>query len=799
MGWDKLPLTPEDFFGEAFDTGTGGEGPFEAVILPLQELVVYPQMVTPLFVGQDESLQALSVAVQEDWPVVVVAQQNRKIESYPTGADLYAIGTEVVIARSIRLPDGTTSAIAQGVGRVKILDYIQERPYLIASVEVLPEPAEEGALTEALVRAVLTMFEKVVQLNQALPEEAYVYAMNVAAPGLLADVVAQIVNLPTEARQALLATQDVTERLQSISTHLARELDVLELENQIQTTVQEEVDKSQREYFLREQMRAIQQELGEVDAFTQDVLTIREQLAAADFPDHVRERAEAELKRLSMMPAMAPEVGIIRTYLDWLLNLPWDKASEDNLNIAHAANILESQHYGLPKAKQRILEYIAVRKMAPQAQQGTILCFVGAPGTGKTSLGRSIADALGREFVRISLGGVRDEAEIRGHRRTYIGAMPGRILQTIRRAGTVNPVFMLDEVDKMGMDFRGDPSSALLEVLDPEQNNAFSDHYIEIPYDLSKVLFIATANVLNTIPPALEDRMEVIEFPGYTELEKIGIARRFLIPRQIEKVGLSAHPPTFPTKTLHTLIRQYTYEAGVRNLDREIGSICRKATRRLAEDKSPIHTITTKSVTRYLGPPRFQEEHLETHHTVGVAMGLAWTSNGGDLLPVEVALMPGKGILTLTGHLGDVMQESAQAALTYLRSQAEAWNISPEKFDKTDIHIHFPEGGIPKDGPSGGITIATALFSAFSEQPVRRDVAMTGEITLRGRVLAIGGLKEKLLAAHRAGVQTVVLPTRNKKDIQDIPKEVLNGVELAFVETMDEVLESALVPSSAQV
>jgi len=799
MGWDTLPLTPEDFFGEALDAGTGEEGPFEAVILPLQELVVYPQMVTPLFVRQNESLQALSVAVQEDWPVVVVAQQNRNIESYPTSADLYAIGTEVVIARSVQLPDGTTSAIAQGVGRVEILDYIQKRPYLIASVQMLPEPAEEGALTEALVRAVLTMFEKVVQLNQALPEEAYIYAMNVAAPGQLADVVAQIVNLPTEARQALLATQDVTERLQSVSTHLARELDVLELENQIQTTVQDEVDKSQREYFLREQIRAIQQELGEGDAFTQDVLTIREHLAAADFPDHVRERAKAELKRLSMMPAMAPEVGIIRTYLDWLLNLPWDEASRDNLDIAHAAGILESQHYGLPKAKQRILEYIAVRKMAPQARQGTILCFVGAPGTGKTSLGRSIADALGREFVRISLGGVRDEAEIRGHRRTYIGAMPGRILQTIRRAGTVNPVFMLDEVDKMGMDFRGDPSSALLEVLDPEQNNAFSDHYIEIPYDLSKVLFIATANVLNTMPPALEDRMEVIEFPGYTELEKVEIARRFLIPRQIEQSGLSAHPPTFPTKTVHTLIRQYTYEAGVRNLDREIGSICRKATRRLAEGKSPIHTITTKAVTRYLGSPRFQEEHLETQHTVGVAMGLAWTSNGGDLLPVEVALMPGKGVLTLTGHLGDVMQESAQAALTYLRSQAEAWNINPETFDKTDIHIHFPEGGIPKDGPSGGITIATALFSAFLEQPVRRDVAMTGEITLRGRVLAIGGLKEKLLAAHRAGVQTVVLPTRNKKDLQDIPKEVLNGVRLAFVQTMGEVLESALVLSSAEV
>ncbi len=793
MDWDKLPLSPEDFLGEVFDAGPLNEGPFDAIILPLRELVVYPQMVTPLYVARERSLHALTTAVQEDWPVVVVTQRDDEMEEYPSADNLYDIGTEVVIARSIRLPDGSTSAIAQGVGRVRILEYIQEQPYFIATVEMLPEIIENGALTEALKRAVLTMFEKAVQLNQALPDEAYVYAMNVEAPGQLGDIIAQVINLSSEARQDILETLNVTERLQKLSTHLARELDVLELENQIQTTVQEEVDKSQREYFLREQLRAIQEELGEGDAFTRDLVSVREQLEKAELPDHVRERAEEELRRLAMMPAMAPEVGILRNYLDWLLALPWSEETEDHLDIAHAEQVLESQHYGLPKAKQRILEYIAVRKMAPQDQQSTILCFVGPPGTGKTSLGRSIAEALGRKFVRVSLGGVRDEAEIRGHRRTYIGALPGRIIQTMRRAGTVNPVFMLDEVDKIGLDFRGDPSSALLEVLDPEQNYAFSDHYMELSYDLSKVLFIATANILYTVPPALEDRMEVIEFPGYTELEKAEIAQRFLVPRQIEKNGLREFPPRFPPRALRKLIREYTYEAGVRNLEREIGSICRKATRRLAEGKRAIRTITPTTIERYLGPPQFDEEHLELENTVGVAMGLAWTANGGDLLPVEVALMPGKGGITLTGQLGDVMQESAQAALTYLRSRAEAWDIELEMFDKMDTHVHFPEGGIPKDGPSGGITIATALFSAFSGYPIRRDVAMTGEITLRGRVLAVGGLKEKLLAAHRAGVNKVLLPARNRKDLPDIPKEIRKQVSLVFVETMDEVLKEALI------
>ncbi len=807
MDWDKLPLTPEDVFGEDFILEHEDEAPFEAIVIPLEDMVIYPQMITPLYVGRESSLQAMETALREDWPLVAIAQRDLGEDRYPLPEDLYEVGTEVAIARSIRLPDGTTSAICQGIERVRIVAFTQETPFLIATVEPIREigealtlPGENGPMVEALLRAVLTMFEKVVQMNQSLPEEAYVYAMNVASPGQLSDIIAQMLNLPLEQRQALLETLDTTERLQRISTHLAQELDVLELEDQIQAQVQQEVDKSQREYFLREQLNAIQQELGESDIFTRDLTRLREEASEKALPDYVRQRVEEELERLSLMPPMAPEVGIIRTYADWLLKLPWVKTTEDNdekfsLDIGYAEQVLESQHYGLPKAKERILEYIAVRKLAPEKSRSAILCFVGPPGTGKTSLGRSIAEALGRKFVRVSLGGVQDEAEIRGHRRTYIGALPGRIIQTMRRAGTINPVFMLDEVDKLGFDFRGDPSAALLEVLDPEQNHAFSDHYLEIPYDLSQVFFIATANVLDTIPEALEDRMEVIEFPGYTEEEKIEIARRFLIPRQIELNGLTGHVPHFPKKTLRALIRGYTYEAGVRNLEREIGSLCRKAARRIAEGKRPVATITMKMIERSLGPPRYFEEHLEPRDEIGLAMGLAWTPNGGDMLPVEVALMPGKGNLMLTGQLGEVMQESAQAALTYLRSMSDDWDLDPELFERTDIHIHFPEGAIPKDGPSGGITIATALISAFTDSAVYRDVAMTGEITLRGRVLPVGGVKEKLLAAHRAGVRKVILPKRNGRDLQEVPKTIRRNLEIMLVETMDEVLEEALAES----
>ncbi|HQE92563.1 MAG TPA: endopeptidase La [Anaerolineae bacterium] len=795
MDWDKLPFIPEDLLGDFVAETREDGGPFEAIIMPLQELVVYPQMVTPLYVGRDASMQALEIAVHEDWPLVVVAQRNAQVEGYPDSEDLYGVGTEVIIARSIHLPDGTSSAIVQGTERVRILEYTQREPYLMANVKPLSETGgEDQELTEALMRAVLTMFEKTVNLNQALPEEAYVYAMNVESPGQLADVIAQMINLTLEARQDLLETLNVTERLQKVNVHLARELDVLELENQIHTSVQQEVDKSQREYFLREQLRAIQHELGETDIFTRDVAQLQEEVNKVALPDEVRQRVNEELSRLAAMPSIAPEVAMARTYLDWLLNVPWSTVTEDNLDIKNAARVLESQHYGLPKAKERILEYIAVRRLAPEKSRSTILCFVGPPGTGKTSLGRSIAEALGRKFVRVSLGGVRDEAEIRGHRRTYIGALPGRIIQTMRRAGTLNPVFMLDEIDKLGQDFRGDPSAALLEVLDPEQNHAFSDHYLEISYDLSKVLFITTANILDTIPPALQDRMEVIEFPGYTEEEKVEIARRFLLPRQVELNGLEEHPPHFPVSTLHTLIRLYTYEAGVRNLEREIGSLCRKATRRLAENKRPLTIVTGKTVEKYLGPPRFRSDNLEKQDEVGVAMGLAWTPNGGDLLPVEVALVPGKGNLILTGQLGEVMQESAQAALTYLRSKAATLGIRSEVFEKTDVHIHLPEGGIPKDGPSGGITMAVALCSAFTGRPVRHEVAMTGEITLRGRILAVGGLKAKLLTAHRADVKKVLLPARNAPDLQEIPRNILKKLDLVLVENMETVLEETLLP-----
>ena len=797
MDWDNLPVLPDEFFGSD-EEHEAEEGPFEAIILPLRELVVYPRMVTPLYVGRTPSLIALEAALKEDWPLVTVAQLPETPESeeeYPTPEQIYRVGTEISIARSIRLPDGTTSAIAQGYARVRILEFVQLEPYLVARVETVQETTADTPLVEALMRAVLAMFEKVVHLDHSLPEEAYIYAMNVEEPGPLADLVAQMVDLNIEERQEILETFDAVERLQKISAQLARELDVLELEDQIQSRVQQEVDRSQREYFLREQMRAIQRELGESDVFMQDVAQLREQLEQTELPEHVRQRAEEELGRLAMLPPMAPEIGIIRTYLDWLLALPWLKTTVDNLDLKNAAQVLESRHYGLPKAKERILEYIAVRKLAPEKIRSTILCFVGPPGTGKTSLGRSIAEALGREFVRVSLGGVRDEAEIRGHRRTYIGALPGRIIQTMRRAGTVNPVFMLDEIDKLGQDFRGDPSSALLEVLDPEQNHAFSDHYLEIAYDLSQVLFITTANILDTVPPALEDRMEVIEFPGYTEEEKIEIARRFLIPRQLELNGLEAQPPRFTNSALHLLIRGYTYEAGVRNLEREIGSLCRKAARRLAEEKRPLTRVTPRTAERYLGPPHYLHERLEQRDEVGVAMGLAWTPNGGDLLPVEVGLIPGKGGLTLTGQMGEVMQESAQAASTYLRSHADTWDIDAEEFDKTDVHVHLPEGAIPKDGPSGGITMATAMISAFTGCPVRHDVAMTGEITLRGRVLPVGGLKEKLLAAHRAGVKTVVLPKANEPDLQEVPKNILRALEIVLVETMDQVLEVALLPA----
>ena len=766
----------------------------ELPLLPVRDTVIFPRMLTPLFVGRDRSVLALEAALAEKSKLVVLTQRDADLEE-PAPEDLYTIGTEVIVGRMLRMPDGSTNILAQGHQRVEVIEFTQEEPYLRARVRYLQEEVQKSQSSEALMRAVLALFEKCVQLNRNIPDDAYVAAMNIDEPGWLADMVASVMDLDVEQRQQVLGTVDPTTRLQRLSIILAQELDVLELESHIQDQVQQEVDKGQREYFLREQMRVIQNELGELDTQMAEINELREKLAQVELPEEARAKAEKELSRLAAMPLAAPEVGIIRTYLDWLIDLPWTTATEDNTDIGHVAKVLDSNHFGIPRAKERILEHIAVLQRAGSKMRSPILCFVGPPGTGKTSLGRSIADALGRKFIRVSLGGIHDEAEIRGHRRTYIGAMPGRVIQSMRRAGTVNPLFMLDEIDKVGADFRGDPSAALLEALDPEQNNNFSDHYLELPYDLSKVLFITTANVLYTVPPALRDRMEVIEFSGYIEEEKIEIARQFLIPRQFEEHGLQGVGLRIPDSTLKGIIREYTYEAGVRNLEREIGRICRKVTRRLAEGKSAPTVVTRQSIHKYLGPPQFTEQLAEKEDQVGVATGIAYTEAGGDIMAIEVTLMPGKGQLTLTGQLGEVMQESVQAALSYVRSHARQYGIKPSQFESLDIHLHVPEGAIPKDGPSAGITMATALISAFSEHKVRRDVAMTGEITLRGRVLPIGGLKEKLLAAHRAGLKTVIVPTQNRKDLVDVPKKAKRDLDIVFVDNMDQVLEMALMIS----
>jgi len=794
MGWPQgMPFSLDDMDFEEEGLHRSPDETIEAPLLPLRDMVMFPRMVTPLFVGRDRSMEAVEVANARGEPLITVAQRDVDVLE-PSPEDLFTFGTEVDIGRTLRMPDGTISILSQGLQRVQIVEYLHLEPYI--RVRALPvfDTTDKTPLTEALMRAVLALFEKVVRLNRNLPDEVYVFAMNVDEPGWLADLVAQALDLKVNERQEVLEALDVAARLQRISVLLAKELDVLELEDHIQSQVQQELDRTQREYFLREQMKVIQSELGETDVYTREVNDLREKVAQIELPDDVRARADKELNRLTSMPSMSPETGMIRTYLDWLIDLPWSVVTEDNLDVKHVEDVLESRHYGLPKAKERILEYIAVRRLAADKMRSPILCFVGPPGTGKTSLGQSIAEALGRNFVRVSLGGVRDEAEIRGHRRTYIGSLPGRIIQTMRRAGSINPLFMLDEIDKLGLDFRGDPASALLEVLDPEQNHAFSDHYLEVPYDLSKVLFITTANVLDPIPPALQDRMEVIEFPGYVDEEKLEIARRFLIPRQLDEHGLAEYAITFTDGALRTIVREYTYEAGVRNLERQIASICRKVARRVAEGNSPPSRITARNLASYLGPPRFIPGLAEEQDDVGVAMGVAWTEVGGDLMPVEVVLMPGKGNLSLTGHLGEVLQESAQAALSYTRSRSDELDIDPDVFEKVDVHIHLPEGAIPKDGPSAGITIATALVSALTDRPVRHDVGMTGEITLRGRVLPVGGLKEKLMTAYRAGLKTVLIPARNKKDLVEIPRRVKRGVRIALVEHMDEVLAEALQP-----
>jgi len=778
----------EDF--ERFQTDKE-EDRIELPVLPLRDAVMYPHMMIPLMVGRNRSISAVEAAMEGNRRMIALAQRDQETEE-PGENDLYQVGTEIVIGRRLRMPDGTASIWVQGQRRVRVERFVQQQPHLVAQAVALEDRWDKSLSTQALMRAVLALFEKVVQLNQNLPEDAYVAAVNAEDPGLLADLVASIIDLDVARRQQLLEELDATRRLEHLSIELATELDVLELENRIQSQVQEGIDKGQREYFLREQIRVMQDELGEGDPYVEEIKELRQQLEERDLPEEVAKRAMRELHRLEGMPSASPETAVIRTYLDWIISLPWNTRTEDNLDIEQAERILDETHFGLPKAKERILEHMAVRQLAADKMKSPILCFVGPPGTGKTSLGRSIARALGRNFVRVSLGGIRDEAEIRGHRRTYVGALPGRIIQTMRRAETSNPVFMLDEIDKLGMDFRGDPAAALLEVLDPEQNFAFSDHYLELPFDLSQVMFITTANILDPIPDALLDRMEVIEFPGYMEEEKLSIAERFIIPRQLEQNGLQQL--SFPRATLQTLVREYTQEAGVRNLEREIAHICRKVARRVAEGKPAPRLISRQSLTRYLGPPRYVLGTAEERDEVGVATGLAWTESGGDTLSVEVTVLPGKGNLLMTGQLGEVMQESAQAALSYTRSRAHELGLEDLDFDKIDIHIHVPEGAVPKDGPSAGITIATALISALTGRPVMHNVAMTGEITLRGRVLPIGGLREKLLAAHRAGLKTMLLPSRNRRDLSDIPLRMRRGLNLVFVDTMDQVLPVALSP-----
>jgi ATP-dependent Lon protease len=798
---EKLALGYDLDFGLFDMNGIPDEGedslPDDLPLLPLRDTVVFPHMMTPLVVGRDRSIKAVEAAVGGDNLIVVVAQRDPEVQE-PGLEDLFTIGVEMVVGRTLRMPDGTTNILGQGWRRVEVLGLSQTMPYIRATIRPLPESQQVTLGTEALMRAVLSLFEKVVQLSHSLPEDAYVAAMNISEPGALADLIGSLLDLEFNDRQELLDILDPLLRLQRLSILLANELDVLELEYSIHDKVQQEVDRSQREFYLREQMRAIQSELGEMDLETAEIQELGEKLDQREMPEEVQAKAKKELSRLKSMPPGSPETAVVRTYLDWLLDLPWTEMTEDNLDIPRVAKALDANHYGLPRAKERVLEYLAVRKLSEgkPSTRSPILCFVGPPGTGKTSLGRSIAEALGRNFVRVSLGGIRDEAEIRGHRRTYIGALPGRVLQTMRTAGTMNPLFMLDEIDKVGLDFRGDPSAALLEVLDPEQNYAFSDHYLDVPYDLSRVMFITTANILDPIPPALRDRMEVIEFPGYIEEEKLAIARQFLIPRQLSENGLDSPDRrlSFSEKALRTMIRDYTYEAGVRNLEREIANVCRKVARRVAEGKSSPRHVTVQSLTKYLGPPRFLRDEEDRTDEVGLAIGIAWTEAGGDILPVEVSLMEGKGSLMLTGQLGEIMQESAQAAISYARSHANELDIADVDFDKLDIHIHVPEGAVPKDGPSAGITMATALISALIDRPVHRDVAMTGEITLRGRVLPIGGLKEKVLAAHRAGLKTVLLPKQNQKDMVEIPKKIRRDLKFIFVDRMDEVLPVALLP-----
>ncbi len=763
----------------------------ELPLVALRETVIFPEMIVPLQVGREKSVAALNAAMESAGPIALVTQRHAEQEDISDPSELYEIGTLAKIAQVVQLQDGTVRAIVQGQGRIRVHGFAQNTPYLAARVEELPDASPDGVEVQALMRTVQAQIEQYVANGAPVPPEAAVAARNITEPGLLADMVAYSPDMSTAQRQEMLETIDVVERLKLVSTFLGRQIEILELKGKIQSEVKSEMDKTQREYILREQLKAIQRELGEDDPQQADIHELREKVESSGMPDEIRTRAIKEIDRMSRIPSASPEVGVIRTYVDWLVGLPWNVATVDQLDIKTAAEILDEDHYGLEKIKERILEYLAVRSLADTIRS-PILLFVGPPGVGKTSLGRSIAKAMGRKFVRMSLGGIHDEAEIRGHRRTYIGALPGRIIQNIKTAGSNNPVFMLDEVDKIGMDFRGDPSSALLEVLDPEQNFSFQDNYLEVAFDLSKVLFIATANLLDTIPAPLRDRMEVIYLPGYTQQEKTEIARRFLVPKQMENHGLTAKHVAIADEALTELVQAYTKEAGVRNLEREIANSLRKVARQVAEGRKRKTVIDRKKLNDYLGPPRFEYGELESEDQTGAATGLVVTEVGGDIVAVEVTLMEGKEDFILTGQLGEVMRESARAALSWIRSHASELGITRETFEKHTLHIHVPAGAIPKDGPSAGVTMATAMVSALTGIPVRRDVAMTGEITLRGRVLPIGGLKSKILAAHLSGAGMVILPKKNEKDLRDIPEEIRKQIKLVMADSMDQVLEAAL-------
>lgn len=768
-------------------------------LLPLRDTVVFPVLIVPIAVGRESSIKLIDDSVVGGNRIIgVVAMKDPTVEA-PTMDDIYRVGTAVVIRMMGKMPDGIR-LIAQGISRIEILEAVQTQPYLRVRVRVVPEPSqisEEDSLEiEALRRNIAASFQKVVQLSPNMPDELEGIALNVTEPHVLTDLVAAHLPLSIADKQKVLETFDLKERMRLLMQMLAREVEVLELGSKLQSEVHSELSKTQREYYLREQLKAIQKELGEMDENAAQIEELRQKIAEAKMPPEAEKEALRELDRLSRIPSASPEYTVARTYIETMVALPWSISTEDNLDISQVRQVLEEDHYGLEKVKERILEYLAVRKFKTEGtMRQPILCLVGPPGVGKTSLGRSIARALGRKFVRISLGGIRDEAEIRGHRRTYIGALPGQIIQGIRRAGSNNPVFMLDEIDKVGADFRGDPSAALLEALDPEQNSQFRDHYLDVPFDLSKVLFITTANILDTILPPLRDRMEVIEIPGYTEDEKVEIARRHLIPRQLQEHGLNEEEHIqWTDEGIRAIIRGYTREAGVRNLEREIASVCRKVARRFAEGENEKVVVNAAKVEEFLGAPRFEfEEISERTSQPGVAVGLVWTPVGGDIVFVEATRMPGSKGLLLTGQLGDVMRESAQTALSYIRSHAEELGIEPNFFEKHDVHIHVPAGAIPKDGPSAGITMATALASLLTGRCVKPRLAMTGEITLSGRVLPVGGIKEKVLAAHRAGIETVILPSRNRKDlIEDVPQQVREQMRFVFVDTIDEVLSEAL-------